>query len=177
MARGKKSQQVLYYTMANNKTGMVIAVVALLLCCCCFLSLLGGGAAFTMSPAPAPASTPPASGASSADGDSEDEDEDEDEPEGANADGSPAGVVAKKCSRKVTATRTDTGNSQHGWGMNLRFKCNDTLVPIGSSGGGPKSHTVKFDGQGCPSEINKTNWEGRDTYPDKFKIDVGDCNL
>jgi hypothetical protein len=162
----------------NNKKGMVIAVVALLLCCCCCLSLLTGGvgAAFTMSPAPA--STPPASGASSADDDSEDEDEDEDEPEGANADGgSPAGVVAKKCSRKVTATRTDTGNSQHGWGMNLRFKCNDTLVPIGSSGGGPKSHTVKFDGQGCPSEINKTNWEGSDTYPDKFKIDVGDCNI
>lgn len=157
---------------------MVIAVVALLLCCCCCLSLLTGGvgAAFTMSPAPAPASTPPASGASSADDDSEDEDEDE--PEGANADGgSPAGVVARKCSRKVTATRTDTGNSQHGWGMNLRFKCNDTLVPIGSSGGGPKSHTVKFDGKGCPSEVNKTNWEGSDTYPDKFKIDVGDCNI
>ena len=162
----------------NNKKGMVIAVVALLLCCCCCLSLLTGGvgAAFTMSPAPAPASTPPASGASSADDDSEDEDEDE--PEGANADGgSPAGVVARKCSRKVTATRTDTGNSQHGWGMNLRFKCNDTLVPIGSSGGGPKSHTVKFDGKGCPSEVNKTNWEGSDTYPDKFKIDVGDCNI
>ena len=162
----------------NNKKGMVIAVVALLLCCCCCLSLLTGGvgAAFTMSPAPAPASTPPASGASSADDDSEDEDEDE--PEGANADGgSPAGVVARKCSRKVTATRTDTGNSQHGWGMNLRFKCNDTLVPIGSSGGGPKSHTVKFDGKGCPNEVNKTNWEGSDTYPDKFKIDVGDCNI
>lgn len=163
----------------NNKKGMVIAVVALLLCCCCCLSLLTGGvgAAFTMSPAPAPASTPPASGASSAD-DDDSEDEDEDEPEGANADGgSPAGVVARKCSRKVTATRTDTGNSQHGWGMNLRFKCNDTLVPIGSSGGGPKSHTVKFDGKGCPSEVNKTNWEGSDTYPDKFKIDVGDCNI
>lgn len=175
--------------MANNsKKGMIIAVVALLLCCCCCLSVLTGGvgAAFSMSPAPAP--TPPASGGASADDgdDSDDADgadtdaddsEDGDEPEGANAaSSSPAGVVAKACTRKVTATRTDSGNSTHGWGMDLRFKCDGTLVHIGRAmGGGPKHKNVNFDGKGCPDVVNKSNWEGTDTYPDHFDVDVSDC--
>ena len=163
--------------MAANK-GMIIAVVALLLCCCCCLLVTGGaGAAFSMSPAPAPASTPPASGASSADDGADDDSEDEDEPEGANDDDEPEGAgVPKTCTRKVTATRTDSGNRSHGWGMDLRFKCADTLVHIGrGTGGGPKHKNVKFDGKGCPDVVNKTNWEGKDTYPDHFDIDVSDC--
>ena len=162
--------------MAANK-GMIIAVVALLLCCCCCLLVTGGaGAAFSMSPAPAPASTPPASGASTDDG-ADDDSEDEDEPEGANDDDEPEGAgVPKNCTRKVTATRTDSGNRSHGWGMDLRFKCADTLVHIGrGTGGGPKHKNVKFDGKGCPDVVNKTNWEGKDTYPDHFDIDVSDC--
>ena len=174
--------------MANNsKKGMIIAVVALLLCCCCCLSVLTGGvgAAFSMSPAPAP--TPPASGGASADDgdDSDDADgadtdaddsEDGDEPEGANAGSPPAGAVAKTCTRKVTATRTDSGNSTHGWGMDLRFKCDGTLVHIGRAmGGGPKHKNVNFDGKGCPDVVNKSNWEGTDTYPDHFDVDVSDC--
>lgn len=163
--------------MANNKKGMLI-VVALLLCCCCCLSLLTGGvgAAFTMSPAPAPASDGDDADTVADDGD-DDDSEDEDEPEGANAASSaPAGGVAKTCTRKVTATRTDSGNRSHGWGMDLRFKCADTLVHIGrGTGGGPKHKNVNFDGKGCPDVVNKSNWEGTDTYPDHFDIDVSDC--
>ena len=164
--------------MANNKKGMLI-VVALLLCCCCCLSLLttgGVGAAFAMSPAPAPASDGDDADTVADDGD-DDDSEDKDEPGGANAASSPpAGAVAKTCTRKVTATRTDSGNRSHGWGMDLRFKCADTLVHIGrGTGGGPKHKNVKFDGKGCPDVVNKTNWEGTDTYPDHFDIDVSDC--
>tara|TARA_B100000287_G_C20125781_1_gene580204 strand:- start:98 stop:514 length:417 start_codon:yes stop_codon:yes gene_type:complete len=109
--------------------------------------------------------------------DADDDSEDKDEPEGANAASSPpAGAVAKTCTRKVTATRTDTGNRSHGWGMDLRFKCADTLVHIGrGTGGGPKHKNVNFDGKGCPDVVNKSNWEGTDTYPDHFDIDVSDC--
>lgn len=172
--------------MANNsKKGMIIAaVVALLLCCCCCLSVLTGGAAFSMSPAPASddagasaeGGDDAADDADGADADDDSED-DKDEPEGANAaSSSPAGVVAKACTRKVTATRTDSGNRTHGWGMDLRFKCDDTLVHIGRAmGGGPKHKNVNFDGKGCPDVVNKSNWLGTDTYPDHFDVDVSDC--
>lgn len=149
----------------------IIAVIALFVCMCCVLSLAGGTFAAFSDESPAPAPSPPASSSASSSDDADDDDDaaaaaaDDDKPEG-----------AKSCTRKVTATRTDTGNRSHGWGMNLRFKCNDTLVHIGSSGGGPRHKNVaNFDGKGCPSEINKSNWEGTDTYPDKFDVSVSDC--
>ena len=87
--------------------------------------------------------------------------------------------VPTKCTRKVTATRIDRETEElnnEGWGMDLRFKCDDTLVHIGSSTGGPGYKDVAdFDGEGCPDEVNKSNWEGAYTYPDKFDISVGDC--
>jgi len=149
-----------------SKAIMIVGLLAVAFCFCC--CVLGGGLYAFSGPSPAPA---PAPTAQKSPGELIEGDGVEDEPEGANV------AEATNCSRQVTATRTDTGNPAHGWGMNLRFKCGDTLVPIGSSGGGPKSHTVKFDGTGCPSEINKSNWEGNDTYPDTFEISVGECNI
>ena len=79
-----------------------------------------------------------------------------------------------QCRRTVTATRLD---ANHGWGMNLRFRCGGQVVSIGSSGSRSRSTTTSFtmsDGQ-CPGEVNRNNWEGHDRYGDRFAIKVSGC--
>jgi len=81
---------------------------------------------------------------------------------------------AVQCRRTVTATRLD---ANHGWGMNLRFRCGGQVVSIGSSHSRSRSTTTSFtmsDGQ-CPGEVNRGNWEGHDRYGDRFAIKVSGC--
>ena len=81
---------------------------------------------------------------------------------------------AVQCRRTVTATRLD---ANHGWGMNLRFRCGGQVVSIGNSHSRSRSTTTSFtmsDGQ-CPGEVNRGNWEGHDRYGDRFAIKVSGC--
>lgn len=80
----------------------------------------------------------------------------------------------KKCLRKVTAQRIDSGG---GWGMNLKFKCDDKTVNIGNSSTNKltSSAGVFINKNSCPQQVNKSNWSTNDRYKDKFNITVGDC--
>jgi hypothetical protein len=79
-----------------------------------------------------------------------------------------------KCLRNVTATRKDRPN---GWGMPLKFKCEEQTVTIGNSSVNSKTtvQPVNISQTACPATINKNNWLGGYTYGDIFKIDVSDC--
>ena len=92
---------------------------------------------------------------------------------GVGAGAGPALDPNRVCPRKVTAKRTDTTG---GWGMNLKFKCGDETVIIGPGGANEvESGVVTLAADACPTEINKTNWLGTDTYGDTFATTVSDC--
>jgi hypothetical protein len=80
----------------------------------------------------------------------------------------------KVCSRNVSAKRLD---APHGWGMNLHFKCGESTAQIGNSSTNVKTtpQPINIAKLGCPKVVNKSNWSGTDTYPDKFEINVSDC--
>ena len=80
----------------------------------------------------------------------------------------------KVCSRNVSAKRLD---APHGWGMNLHFKCGESTAQIGNSSTNVKTtpQPINIAKLGCPKVVNKSNWSGTDTYPDKFEISVSDC--
>ena len=86
------------------------------------------------------------------------------------------------CSRKVTAERLEV-NPGTGWGMNLRFKCDDTEVNIGNSPGNnskTSAESYNLSSNSCPTRVDKNNWSGRHPstgtqYGDKFDITVSDC--
>ena len=83
------------------------------------------------------------------------------------------GECPKKCKRTISATRKD---ANHGWGMNLKFKCGDAEVVIGNSDQAEK--TVFYDNVAtgtCPSRVDKSNWLGGDTYGDYFDVVMGEC--
>ena len=83
------------------------------------------------------------------------------------------GECPKKCKRTISATRRD---ANHGWGMNLKFKCGDAEVVIGNSDQAEK--TVFYDNVAtgtCPSRVDKSNWLGGDTYGDYFDVVMGEC--
>jgi hypothetical protein len=81
----------------------------------------------------------------------------------------------KVCSRNVSAKRVDAPGA--GWGMNLHFKCGESTAQIGNSSTNVKTtpQPINIAKLGCPKVINKSNWSGTDTYPDKFEISVSDC--
>jgi hypothetical protein len=82
--------------------------------------------------------------------------------------------AGETCPRTVTAKRLDASG---GWGMNLRFQCDDEEVTIGPGGANEVTSPtpVNINKLSCPEEVNKTNWLGTDTYGDRFKITVSDC--
>ena len=80
--------------------------------------------------------------------------------------------ASETCPRFVTVTRTDGD----GWGMDLKFKCGDKEVSVGSSQG--KSKTVKVDGivdGSCPSIVDQKNWFGGHEHSDTFTVSNGPC--
>jgi len=81
----------------------------------------------------------------------------------------------KVCSRNVSAKRVDAPGA--GWGMNLHFKCGESTAQIGNSSTNVKTtpQPINIAKLGCPKVVNKSNWSGTDTYPDKFEISVSDC--
>jgi hypothetical protein len=81
----------------------------------------------------------------------------------------------KVCSRNVSAKRVDAPGA--GWGMNLHFKCGESTAQIGNSSTNVKTtpQPINIAKLGCPKVVNKSNWSGTDTYPDKFEINVSDC--
>ena len=82
----------------------------------------------------------------------------------------------KICSRNVSAKRLDAPGA--GWGMNLHFKCGESIARIGnnsSSGVKTTPQPINISKSACPKTVNKSNWSGTDTYPDKFEISVSDC--
>eukprot|EP01051_Picozoa_sp_SAG22_P004210 SAG22_NODE_220_length_14862_cov_73.769424_1_plen_1257_part_10 len=90
----------------------------------------------------------------------------------------------------ITVTRTDTGNLEQGWGMNLRIECcNEGITnPAGPTppppppdvgtceevtiGSGPVVGTVfpVTEGLTCPTLVTRDNWNGGDTWGDTFEI-------
>jgi hypothetical protein len=80
--------------------------------------------------------------------------------------------ASETCPRFVTVTRTDGD----GWGMDLKFKCGDKVVSVGSSQG--KSKTVKVDGivdGSCPSIVDQKDWFGGHEHSDTFTVSNGPC--
>jgi hypothetical protein len=85
---------------------------------------------------------------------------------------------------ELVVTRTDSQDSQAGWGMDLKIYCNgpNALVPareilIGSNmGSDTKTVTVEDGGwfstgiPNCPQIVNKFNWVNDAQHPDEFEI-------
>ena len=81
----------------------------------------------------------------------------------------------KVCDRKVTAERVQQSN---GWGLDLKFKCGDTEVNIGSSSGNnskTSSASYSLSENSCPTRVDKSNWSNSEQYGDWFDITVSDC--
>ena len=80
------------------------------------------------------------------------------------------------CFRPITVRR---GDSNTGWGMDLRFKCGDNVLDVGSSG---RPSTEVFPGfqlmpGDCPKRVDKRNWLGSDDHDDWFEVSVGECAM
>jgi hypothetical protein len=79
----------------------------------------------------------------------------------------------RACPRTVSAQRTDANG---GWGMNLSFKCGDETAQIGNGTANKMTAgPLTLAAGACPETVDKTNWLGTDTYPDKFGITMSEC--